>query len=77
MKIVCPCGSGSLEASFIGSTTKSDEYESRTKYAWFDDRCGHYIFLLIRAPFASHGRRGGDHEITHTASASDVDRETA
>lgn len=71
-KIECPCGSTGGDPSFIGVTTKADEYGTETKFSWFAG-CGHYVYLVVRAPFASHGH-GGEYELTHTVSASSADR---
>ena len=72
MKVTCPCGAAQSEPSFIGLTTRADEYGTETKFAWFSP-CGHYVFLVVRAPFVTHGY-GGSYEITHTLSSSTIDR---
>lgn len=58
--IKCPCGEGG-DPTLVGTTTKADECGSATQFAW--SHVGHYFYLVVRAPFATHGH-GGTYEIT-------------
>lgn len=60
--IKCPCGIDS-EGTFVGSTTKADEYGSVTQMSW--SHRDHYFYLVVRAPFRPSGY-GGEFEITLT-----------
>lgn len=62
---LCPCGEGRHDPNFIGGTQRANEYGLEAKFAWFDSRCGHYFFLFVNAPFATHGY-GGSYELTLT-----------
>lgn len=75
MVIKCPCNGRhpSDGLSFIGVTAMANEYGTETKFAWFSDGCGHYVYLVVRAPFTTHGH-GGEYEVTHTVTSSVVDK---
>ena len=69
--ITCPCGKSAVEAEcFVGVTTKSNGCGSETKFAWFSNMCGHYFFLVVRAPNGD----AGEYEITRDELASEIDR---